>query len=107
MAMKHLSDLLGGSLERAHIFHGVIASQAVEQANIWLEEVLPSTRRDDACAMLLKDGYLVIACTNTSAATFVKEREEECRTFVLRAVPRADLRALTTRLVHEMKAHEF
>ena len=105
--MKHVSDLLGSLLERKHIRAQVHAARMVDAANVWLEETLPPARRDDVCAMSVKDGRLFVACTSSASAMFVNDRSPDLLASICRALPSASVTSVHTGLMSELHPHEF
>jgi len=105
--MKKISNLLSGAMDRGGFKRGVCAAQAVTKANEWIESSIPESHRDEACAVSLRDERLIIACTSSAIASFVRDREEQCLDYVLRGVPNAPLKTINTRLVSELAQHEF
>lgn len=105
--MKHVSDLLGSLMERKHIRAQVEAARIVEAANVWLEETVPSARRDDVCAMSVQQHHLFIACTSSASAAFVNDRAAEAMEYICRKLPAASVTSIRTRLVSELNSHEF
>lgn len=102
-----MSDLLGSFLESKHIRSQVVAAQVVERTNTWLETLLPSARRGDACALSFIEGVVVIGCTSSAVASFVMDHMEEGLGALAQAFPSTSIQGLRTRMVSELYPHEF
>jgi len=105
--MKHVSDLLGSLLERKHIQTQVEAARVVDVTNTWLESLLPVSRQDDVCALSFREGVIFIACTSSASAVFVVDHVQEGLDYICQKLPSAPVTELRTRLVSELKSHDF
>ena len=105
--MKRVSDLLGSLMERKNIRSQVEAAQMVAAANEWITGAVPASRQGDVCAMSVRDGTLMIACTSSASAEFVRDRAEDVMEYVFRKLPSAPMASVQTRLVSELLPHEF
>ena len=105
--MKRVSDLLGSLMERKNIRSQVEAAQMVAAADEWINLTVPASRQGDVCAMSVRDGILMIACTSSASAEFVRDRAVDVMEYVCRKLPAAPIASVQTRLVSELLPHEF
>jgi hypothetical protein len=96
--MDSIKGLLDGMLRRHHITAQVTTARVIETANETLARMLPAGRADDAVAVFVRDGAILVQCRNASAAQCVASRSNELLDAIKSKLPSARLEQVRTRI---------
>ena len=96
--MQSLKDLIPGMMRRHQITEQVTTARILDVVNEAIQPMLPPGRAQDARAAFVRDGVVLVACLNASAASFIGSREAALIDEVKRRLPTARVDRIRTRI---------
>ncbi len=96
--MLNIKSLLGDALRRHHIAPQITTARVIEETNEAIGRMLPEGRAADAVAVFVREGTVMVRCTNAAAAALVSSREREILDGVKIRLPSATIDRIRTKI---------
>ena len=98
-----MKNLLGGAVDRAGIQSQLFSTQVVQEANTFLLQCLPASRKDDARAVSFRNHILSIHVLNSAASQFLGQHKEDLRSQLMNSIPSLTIDSILIRVVNHFE----